>query len=123
MTDVVTLLNDLKSRLETARRFSLDPNNWLSVIAQTEGDIEEFLIDNGLRLSEEREANDKLAVHQELLLYSSAAGIAGPDHFHPRDLELAKARRAQITNENSYLGGKRRAQLIRVTTFTERLEG
>ncbi len=52
---VIDLLKRLKGSLEYSRRFQLGPNDWMSKIVQTEGDIEEWLIVNGYQHSDEHE--------------------------------------------------------------------
>ncbi len=77
---VIALLRKLKTAFEHSRRFTMhEPNAMRNLLAQAEGDIEEFLIDHGLQGSEDRERDPKLSVTAELRIYSSAAGVAPPE--------------------------------------------
>lgn len=120
---VIALLRKLKTAFEHSRRYS--PHQMRYVLAQAEGDIEEFLIDHGLQGSEDRERDPKLSVTAELRIYSSAAGVAPPEKFPVEELDRALARYEEVTGPNTtYLGnGRRRAQLIRTIVINERLKG
>lgn len=61
-------------------------------------------------------------LHREIALHSSM-GIGVPEKFSPDQLDVAIAAYDKVTSEPSYLGGLRKATLMRTTTFYERLKG
>lgn len=53
--DALQFMDGLKQRLELCRRTEYSPQAWMNMITRIEGDIEEYLIEQGYWISEDDE--------------------------------------------------------------------